>query len=186
MAEQDALGDAKFGGGLFLSDFPAKIRVLTVDPMVYNDNFGNTKYAFIVFNIEDNKVQILDKTAGFPKRFQEIHLDSDYGNDVRGIDLKITTNGAQGKEIRYTINPLGEPKALTQEQLKVIKEAAINLEDVIKKKNPGALRLSEINGGKKLGPALNDQPIEPSKKADDDITIEDIGDEPIDLDDIPF
>jgi single-strand DNA-binding protein len=41
------------------------------------------------------------------------------------------------------------------------------------------------NGGGASAPAAADKP-KPSKKAKDDVVIEDIGDEPINLDDIPF
>lgn len=184
MAEQDALSGGNFGSGLFLSEFPAKIRVLTVDPLVYNDSFGNTKYAFIVHNIDSNKPQILDKGAGFAQRFKEIHLDEDFGGNIRGIDLKVTTNGAQGKEIRYTITPIGTPHQLTNDQ---IKEAAkIDLEAVIKKKNPNALRLSEINAGAAVPPSVNDQAPEPSDPNPTAPPIENLNGEPINLDDIPF
>lgn len=186
MAEQDALSGAKFGSNLYLTDFPVKIRVLTRDPMVYNDNFANTKYAFVVFNVDEQKVQILDKTSGFPRRFQEINSDPDFGGDIRGIDVKVTTNGKQGKETRYNITPLTPPAPLTEVQKQIIVDAAIDLEGIIKKHNPGALRLSEVNAGKKLGPANVDMPVEPNTTTSDDIVIEDIGDNPIDLNDIPF
>jgi hypothetical protein len=193
MAEQDALSDAKFGSNLFLKDFPVKIRVLTRDPMVYNDNYANTKYAFVVYNLEDDQVQILDKTGGFAKRFQEINADEDFGGDLRKINIKITTNDLSGKEIRYTLTPVGTPSDLTEEQKKIIKDSKIDLDKVIKKKNPGAIRLSEVNQGKKPGPAAgenegdDEEDVKPSKDvAPEDVVIEDIGDEPINLDDIPF
>jgi hypothetical protein len=185
MAETDALKDANFGSGLFLNEFPAKVRVLTLDPLVYNDQYGNTKYAFVVFNLDLNKVQIIDKTSGFANRFKEIHLDEDFGGDIRKLDLKITTNGKQGIEIRYNIVPIGDPKDLTQDQLKVIKDANVDLEAIIKKKAPGALRLSEVNAGQKPGGV--EDGTEPADTAkEEDVVIEDIGDEPINLDDIPF
>lgn len=185
MAEQDALSGGNFGSDLFLSEFPAKFRVLTVDPLVYRDSFGNTKYSFIVYNTDKEKPQILDKGPGFAQRFKEIHLDPDFGSNIRGIDVKVTTNGKQGKEIRYTIVGLGAPYQLTNDQ---IKEAAkIDLEAVIKKKNPSALRLSEINSGAKLPDAPDETPPEPSfDPATANPAIEDMGGEPINLDDIPF
>lgn len=182
MTEQDALSDAKFGGGLYLKDFPAKIRVLTRDPMVYVDGFANTKYVFAVFNLEEDKVQLLDKGPGFAQRFQEINSDEDFGGDVRQNDLKVTTNGKSGIEIRYTITPVGSPAELTEEQKTIIKEQGFDLAEKVQKNNPGALRLSEVNAGKK--PAAS-QSVEPTR-TEDDITIEDIGDEPINLADIPF
>lgn len=185
--EKDALSGAKFDSGLYLKDFPVKIRVLTRDPMVYNDNFGNTKYVFAVFNLDEEKVQILDKTGGFPKRFQEINSDEDFGGDLRKVDLKITTNGKQGKEIRYNITPIGKPDDLTKKQVATIMEQGFDLSERVKKNNPGAVRLSEVNAGKKPGPATGDQSLEPNETTED-ITIEDVTDDngEIDVSKIPF
>ena len=182
MSENDALSQGKFGSDLFLSDFPAKIRVLTLDPMVYVDQYANTRYAFVVYNIGEDKVQILNKTPGFARRFQEIHTDIDFGCDIRKMDIKITTNGKEGKEIRYTITPIGEPKDLTQDKLKIVKESNVDLEKIIKKNAPNALRLSEVNAGQKIA----ETEVEQSEPIEEDTVIEDIGDEPINLDEIPF
>lgn len=180
MADTDALRAAKFSTGLFLKDFPAKIRVLTTDPMVYMDKFGGTKYAFVVFNLNENKVQILSQGPGFASRFQEIHSDEDFGANIQTIDLKITTNGKSGIEVRYTIAPVGSPYSLSKEQLASIVNSNINLEEAIKKNSPNAVRLSEINAGKEVPQA---DEVEP--EATQDVVIEDI-DEPINLDGIPF
>lgn len=186
MTETDALSAAKIGGGgLFVSDFPAKLRILTLDPMVYNSSYQgtvSTKYAFIVYNLDTDQVQILNKGPSFAKRFQEIHGDQDFGANLREIDLKVTTNGKEGtKEVRYTVTPIGSPKKLTQEQLKVVKEANVDLEAIIKKNNPGAIRLSEANAGTEIP----DSEETSSSTADEEVTIEDLG-ETINLDDIPF
>lgn len=181
MAETDALSKAKFGGGLWLSDFPCKIRVLTRDPMVYNNSFGNTQYAFAVYNVDTKQVQILNKGPGFAQRFQEINADQDFGGDIRKIDLKITTNGQSGINVRYTITPIGEPSELSAEATKVIVANGFDLAEKIQKNNPGAVRLSEINEGAIIPQAESSPPDAP-----EDVVIEDIGDEPINLDDIPF
>jgi hypothetical protein len=178
MSEVDALSQARFGDSLFLNDFPTKIRVLTLDPMVYVDKYANTRYAFVVFNLNEDKVQVLNKSASFPRRFQEIHTDDDFGRDIRKIDLKIATNGLQGTDIRYTITPIGMPHDLTQEQLRVIKDTAIDLQTLIRKIAPNALRLSEINSGKQVK-----SEVEPEDTAIvDDIELG----KPVDLSEIPF
>lgn len=182
MADQDALSGARFGGGGWLKEFPAKVRILTLDPMVYNNNFGQTKYAFIVFNLDEDKVQIFDTTPGNASRFKEIHMDEDYGANLRAIDVKIKTNGKSGINIRYTVETVGVPHNLTPEQMRIIYDAHIDLEKIVTKNNPGAVRLSEVNAGKKPGASLGrDNTLEP-----EDTVIEDIGDEPINLDNIPF
>src|ERR1019366_2227536 len=120
MAETDALAGAKFGGGLYLKDFPAKDRVLTRDPMVYN-RFGNTYYAFAVYNLDLKKVQVLAKGPGFAKRFQELNSE-DFGGDVRKLDIKITTNGQSGLNVRYTIDHIGLASDIKKEDAEIIKE----------------------------------------------------------------
>lgn len=183
MAEQDALGAAKFGNGLYVKDFPVKLRVLTRDPMVYNSDYKgqpSTHYVFVVYNFDTQSVQVLDKGAGTVQQLQEINADPDYGSDLRGIDVKIKTNGESGKNIRYIVNPIGEPHELTKEEVKRIYEAALDLEKTVKRNNPGAIRLSEVNAGKQ--PTGDDEANGPTTEP----TIEDVGDEPISLDDIPF
>lgn len=172
MSDIDALRDAKpAGGGLFLSEFPAKIRVLTLDPRLSRDNYGNTRYAFVVWCYDDNKPHILNKGPSFYNRFIEIHNDDDFGANLRRIDVKITVSG-KGKETRYTITPVGQPGDLSNE---LIKEAAeINLDAVIK----NGVRLSEVNNGKKV-PSSD---IEPGQ-SDEDYPE---SDEPTNPEDIPF
>lgn len=183
MAEVDALSAAKFGGGQYLTDFPCKIRVLTRDPMVYVDKFANTRYAFAVYDIENEKVLILNKGAGFAKRFAEINADADFGADVRRVDLKITTNGKPGIEVRYSITPVGSPSDLPANIVKDIMAQGFDLAEVIKKNNPNALRLSAINNGAKV----KEPDLEPSLEPSDTL---DVGtgdpEEEIDLSSIPF
>lgn len=183
MGEVDALSGAKFGNGLFLTDFPVKIRVLTLDPLVHTDNYNNTRYAFVVLNLDENRVQVLDKGPGFAQAFQGIHTDADFGGDVRKIDVKIKTNGKSGKETRYDINAVGVPSELTQEQIKIVYEAKVDLDAIIKKNSPNAIRLSELNAGAKV-PDAQDEAA--SVETVDDVVIEDIDDKPINLDDLPF
>lgn len=186
MDDNDALSGAKFGDSLFVKDFPVKVRVLTLDPLVHTDDYANTRYAFVVLNLDENRVQILDKGPGFASAFQSIHTDEDLsGGNVRDIDIKIKTNGESGKKTRYEFNTVGIPKPLTEAQLKTIKEADVDLDKIIKKNSPNALRLSEINGGKKLAPATPTAEDD-SRGVGDDVIIEDVGDAPINLDDIPF
>lgn len=168
--ENDALSVATFGGGLFLTEFPAKVRVLTLDPVVSMDNYGNTRYAFVVWCFDDNRPHILNKGPSFAKRFQEIHMDEDFGGDIRKVDVKITTTG-KGKDTRYTITPFGAPYDLTNEQIK--EAAAINLNSVIK----NGIRLSEANQGKKV----------PSVEVEPDDTVYEVSDgDPVNISDIPF
>lgn len=179
--ELDALSVGKFGNSLYLKEFPAKIRVLTRDPMVYN-NFGNTYYAFAVYNLETKRVQILAKGPGFARRFQELNSE-DFGGDVRKLDIRISTNGKNGLNVRYSIDAIGAPSDMPQEVIKEIMDNGFDLAEKVKKSNPGALRLSEINAGAKL--PESDEGLQPNATTED-VVIEDIGDQVINLNDIPF
>lgn len=172
MAEIDALRDAQpvKGGGLFLSEFPARIRVLTTNPIVSKDNYGNTRYAYVVWCLDDNKPHVINKGPSVHNQFLAIHQDPDYGSDIRKIDLKIVVSG-KGKETRYTVNPLPETKELTNEQIK--QAAEVNLDNVIK----NGIRLSEFNQGEKV-PSSDTEP--------EDTVYEVTGDEDINPDGIPF
>lgn len=174
MDEVDAMRGAKpaNGGGLFLTDFPAKIRVFTLDPLLAQDKFGNTRYAFVVWHFDEDKPKILNKGPSFYNRFLAIHNDEDWGADIRKIDIKITAEGS-GKDTRYSISPLPKSESLTNDQ---IREAAkIRLEDVIK----NGVRLSEINKGARV----------PTIQLEPEFTQSDAGEmdgAEVNLNDIPF
>lgn len=198
----DALSSFDFNkvssGGLYLKfeeGKAVKLRVLTTDPLVYLDKFGNTRFAFVVYNLTDGQAQILQATAGMARRIGELHVDADYGANIQKIDIKITPSGS-GKERRYAVDPLTmNIVPLTQEQLK--EAAGINLEDKIAKNAPLAQRMSfydqeKFNSTKKKLVDENDEEALTKQAFDDaasvgkDEVVEDIGDEPINLDDIPF
>lgn len=174
MSDTDALSNASFGNSSYLRDFPVKIRVLTLDPIIHTDKFGNTRYAFIVWNQDLDMPQILDKGPGFAQRFKEIHQDADFGGNLRNIDLKITTNGKSGMETRYTITPIGTPAPLEAHKLKAAGEISLS------EKIENGIRLSEYNNGTKV--PVNDQ----APLTVNDTVAEVTGDEEINLDDIPF
>lgn len=174
------------------SEGAVKLKVLTTDPLVHGDKFGNTRYAFVVWDINEEQPKILDKGYSIFGRIRDIHLDPDFGEDIRKLDIKISATG-EGKETRYSVDVLPSKTELTTEQ---IKEAAkLELEKIIE----WGIRLSEINEGKEMPVNQNAKVDEDegegyakakatARKIDgkEDVVIEDIGDEPINLDDIPF
>lgn len=170
----DAFRDFKpenSGGGLFVKideDNPVKLRVLTVDPLInVDETYGATRFAFVVYNFTEGKAQILNKGWSIAGELQKIHLDEDFGADIQKVDVKITATGS-GKETRYSVNPLPNAQKLTDEQLAEVIE--IDLEKVIK----NGTRMSEVNAGKKSYPKAKE------------VVIEDIPDEEVNLDEIPF
>lgn len=213
MAEADALSKFDFskvtGGGLFLKFVPGDpvvVRVLTVDPIVTNESYEDkrtgdkivaTKFSFVVYNWSEKKAQILKATPNTAKQIGELHTDVDFGADIRKIDLKITPPNA-GEIKAYDIQVLPQAKELTKD---IIREcAAIKLDEKVE-----GDRMSLYERGE---PIKQEEPEEaPYQEESDalhgiakaratadkikkgekvDTVVEDIGDEPMDLDDIPF
>lgn len=177
MSNNDPLSNYNFGGGgsgLFLSEFPAKVRVLTTDPVVHmEEKYGTTKFAFVVWNHDLGKAQILDRGSSVAKAIQELHNDEDYGANIQKIDVKITTTG-EGKDTRYAVTPL--PKAIELSTAQIQEAAAIDLTEKIK----NGVRLSQASE-KQSHKAMPQSTV--TDAAYDNTDIE--GD-PIDLAEIPF
>lgn len=196
MAEQDSLSGFDFDSvskpGKFLkfqAGKPVTVRVLTKDPVVQERVFEgdgetniSTKFCFIVWNFTDEKAQIMSVGPSIGKTLQSVAKDEDFGANLQKCDIKISPEG-EGKARVYTVNVLrhsGNEKSLTQAMIDEAK--LINLDTDVKD-NKG--RLSEFTPStKKPEPAPAPQPT--VKPKEEDVVIEDIGDEPINLDDIPF
>lgn len=206
----DALASFDFnqvsgGGNIYLkfeAGKPLYLRVLTTDPLVYMDKFGNTRFAFIVYNFTEGCAQILQATPSVAKRIGEIHVDEDFGADIKKVDIKITPTGA-GLERRYSIDVL--PKAETLTNAQITEARGIDLEERISKNATLAQRMSfydqeKFNNARKHfedeGEAEEaarsgyDQAkaqadaLRPDEELDEVIDVN--TDEPINLDDIPF
>lgn len=179
----DPLADFNFSSsdGLFVSfksGEPVKLRVLTKDPLVSIDKFGNTRFAFVVWNYNLGKAQILNRGASIAKELQALHLDEDFGANIQKIDVKITATG-EGKETRYSVQGLQNSANLKSDALEEAKQ--IDLPAVIK----NGIRMSELNKGEKLPEVETES--EKTVVTDAEPVIEDINDdEEINLDDIPF
>lgn len=212
MAEQDALSKFDFDQiskpGMFLkfqAGKPVTLRVLTTNPVIQQQEFKDSdtgeislsnKFCFIVYNFTDGKAQILSATPAMARKIGELHVDPDFGANIRNIDIKISPTGEK-LERRYDIQVLPQPKELTNA---MVKEAqGIDLDEVVDKGS----RMSIWEKPKEPGVAVGSSGSEPATGHDqaaaqanklrpapapapDDVVIQDIGDEPINLDDIPF
>lgn len=127
----------------FEADKPVKVRVVTTDPYINKDKFGNTKFSFVVWNWTADKPQIISKGWGLAKSFQELDSDEDYGADITKLDIKITPTG-EGLERRYSVIPLPKAGTLTDEQWEALH--AIDLEKII----GDGLYASQYNQGERL------------------------------------
>lgn len=147
MAEADALSKFDFGSvtsGIFLkfeAGKPLTIRVLTTDPVVYQNEFEDketgemtltTKFAFIVYNFTDGRAQILQATPNMAKKIGELHTDPDFGANIREIDIKISPTGEKLMR-RYDIQVLPKATEMTAAQINEAKE--IDLDEKMKDKH---------------------------------------------------
>lgn len=192
MAETDALSTFDFskvsgGAGLFLkfkAGEPVTLRVLTTDPVVRSVEYRNketdevesisTKFAFVVYNFTAGKAQILDASAAMARKIGELHTDPDFGANIKKVDIKISPTGEK-LERRYDIQVLPKANTLTNEMIKEAQK--INLDEAVE---GDRMSFYESNPGHEAAKATT------ASIKGEDVVIEDIGDEPINLDDIPF
>lgn len=143
-------------GGSFIKEFPAKMRVLSTDPLVSLDNYGGTKFAFPVWSFDNSKAMILNKGSSIVKSIQQIDSDEDYGADITKVDIKVTATG-EGKETRYTVQVLPKTQELTDEQIAQVEELDKGMKKIIK----NGVRASSYNKGEEL--KSSDEEYEPEE-----------------------
>lgn len=209
MAEQDSLSGFDFNKvskpGKFLkfeAGRPVTVRVLTKDPVLQQREFTDKKtgeinlslkFCFIVWNFTEERAQILSAGPNMAKTFQRIGTDIDFGQNLQKCDIKISPEGEM-LDRTYDINVLrhsGSEKPITTAM--VDEARAIDL-DVDVQDNKGRLSKFEPNGVKPGAVAAPSDGVDSIPEDDEDqtppanpdVVIEDIGDEPINLDDIPF
>jgi hypothetical protein len=210
MAEQDSLSDFDFNKvskpGKFLkfeAGKPITVRILTKDPVVQQREFTDkktgdinlrTSFCFIVWNFTDERAQILSAGPSMARTFQTIGKDEDFGANLQKCDIKISPEGEMLNRA-YDINVLrhsGSEKQLTTTMVDEARQ--IDLDNDVQD-NRGRLSSWEPSGVKPGAKAtasqdgVDDAPEDDGNQdppANPDVVIEDIGDEPINLDDIPF
>lgn len=202
MAETDSLSNFDFDKiskpGKFLkfeAGKPVTIRILTKDPVVQVREFKkgdqitlNTKLCFIVWNFTYECAQILSAGPSMGKTFQRIATDPDFGSNLQKCDIKISPEGEM-LERTYDINVLrhsGNEKQLTKAMIEEAQQ--LNLDKDITDGNRGRLSKWQPEPAKAgddsyQAPQYDNQ--DQSQRVPDQV-FEDIGDEPINLDDIPF
>lgn len=156
----DPLASLKFNessdGSLFVEikeGSPVKLRVISVDPYISRDRFGNTKFGFIVWDFNENRPKVLNKGSSIAKAIQQLHMDEDYGSDITKVDIKISATGEK-KDTRYAINVLPKVTDITEEQFNKCYE--LKLDAIIK----NGVFASEYNEGKKIPEVTGAEPDE--------------------------
>lgn len=195
MAEQDALAsfdmDQFAKPSIYLKFEPGKpvtVRVLTIDPIVYNNSFEDkrkgetvvqTKFAWIVFNFSLGKAQVMQTTPNLAKKLQELHVDPDFGANIRNIDLKITPPEA-GTIAAYEVQVLPKAQAMSNEQIRAA--MSLDLDKLFEDKN--GMRINSYDPKKFKSADLDDGGAQSTGEGEDTTLLDDS--EPINLDDIPF
>lgn len=195
----DSLSNFKSKGGLYLrfqNGDEVRLRILTIDPLVSESSWENndgetvvsTKYAFIVWNWDENKAQIVQVGPGLVKRFKQIHTSKNFG-DIRKLDIVISATG-ESLQRRYDVQVAQTNGTLSRDM--VNEAATIKLEDNIQDIKG---RLSELEGDSEDSasqdediPVVEDQPksgYEKAKEVRDKLGGEDLP-EDFDLSSIPF
>ena len=150
------------GGGLFLKlndGDQVKIRIAE-EPVVYIDKWGNTRYAWAVYNHETKTGQVFQQSVTGYRSIAALAQDEDWG-DPSGYDIKVSREGSTQKNTRYHMSPVPNGKPLTEEQ-----KAEVEKVD-IKKAIPNGISLSEAAKGK--------EPEPPAEQEDNDESSIDMG-----------
>lgn len=195
------------GGGLFLKLADGeeyKVRIFSL-PVIFENEFKmgeeinlSTRFGFIVWNHDLDKAQIwITNAATYGQQISPLLEDDEYG-DWREYDVKIKRTGEKA-QTRYHIRPGIKRSELTKEQL-----SACNKIDIIAaiKKSDSASKvmwLSEyreleekvkegdgIDKARATASRIKNKPEAVAANEGEDEVVEDIGDEPINMDDIPF
>jgi hypothetical protein len=164
-------------GGLFLklNDGDSfRLRILG-EPVVFENEYEgklSTRYGWPVYNHDAEAQQILQGGATVYNAIAELATDDDWG-DPSEYDVKVGRKGSGLNDTKYSVTPMNK----SQEVPKDLED--LDLVAVISKSefSHNVQLLSErINGAK---PAA--KPAKDNLPKDDEVT-----DEPIDLDEIPF
>ncbi len=167
------------GSGSYLKfedNKPVRVRIVS-DPVIFDSLYegrASTKYAFLVFNIDDKEVQIMQLPKGGFRSLQAIAADEDYGNPMENsYDLKITRTG-QKQQTKYNTVPVSAKYELGDDDKEMIDDI-----DLVE-------RLSASPNSDRVAWLLDEVDGKRPKEAKKDLVIEDIDDEPINLDDLPM
>lgn len=128
----------------------------------------STRYAWLIYNHEDNKAQVLKQSGTFFSSLAALAKDPDYGNPT-GYDVKITRAGT-GTDTKYTIVPTKSTIELTPEML----EAVAGLDIVKDSIEPTIVPLSQY---RKQG-----NKFETATTASGDVILKDLPDDKADID----
>lgn len=181
-------------GGMFLKfadGDTCKVRLASL-PVIFQNSFEDqktgevklsTQFGFLVYNHDLEKAQIwITNGATYGQQIAPLLEDDEYG-DWREYNVKITRTGEKA-QTRYSVRPSVKHYELSADQQK-----AIEAIDIIAKIGAGrgasqVMWLSEYRELEEQGKQRAAQ--DAGAASQEEIVDNDVGDEPINLDDIPF
>jgi hypothetical protein len=204
------------GAFLKLSDGEeVKVRITSL-PVIFENTFKigeeislSTRFGFVVWNHDLGKAQIwVTNSATYGQQISPLLEDDEYG-DWREYDVKIKRTGEKA-QTRYNLRPGVKRYELTEEQLKSCE--SIDILAFIKKSDSASKVMwlsdyrelqeeakrsqdsSGLNKARKTADKIKQKAVAPNEGEGEDeepddpdeVVDEDIGDEPINLDEIPF
>lgn len=169
------------GGGSYYKFEDGKTLVCRIvsDPAIFEEIYegrASTKYGFLIYNIDEQEVQIMKLPKTGYRSLAAIAADPDYGNPMENdYVLKITRTG-QKQQTKYNVVPSPKKFELTEEVTEQIGE--INLID----------RLAASDYTENVAWLFDEIDHKRPKTVvtPRDTVVEDIDEEPINLDDIPY
>lgn len=185
--------EPEISAGKYFKPEDGKIYSLRVasEPVIFDNVFNgpkgtqiSTRYAWIVYNYTTKLAQIWQLPPTGYKKIRELAMNPKWGDPTSGkYDLDYKRTGTS-LDTEHSIIPVPGEGALTEDQQKEVDGIDL-LESISAGK--GAERVQWLKDAMKGRPArekAEDEAMQGGKT--DDVVIEDIGDEPINLDDIPF
>lgn len=169
------------GGGVYFKPedgVQVRFRIMS-EPVVFDSEYqGNlsTRYAWVMYNLDEEVAQVVVLPVTAYRQVAELGADEDWGDPLENpYNIKLTRRGT-GKETKWSVNPSLAKEALPEGAETEVK--GLSLIDLVSA-SPSASRVEWLRDVVTQG-----KRGEGAKKKD--AVIEDIGDEPINLDDIPF
>jgi hypothetical protein len=164
--------------GAFLKPEDGKVYGLRImgEPVVFENEFKgrvSTRYAWPVWNYDDNKAQILQMPVTGFKSLAEFARDDAWGDPTQ-YDIKYKRTGT-GTDTRHAILPNPRSIGVAMPEEAIEESGKLDLLKIIK----GSILVSDAAKGKAVPKAQPNQEPEPD-------TVHDVDDEPVNLDDIPF
>lgn len=180
----------------------AKIRITSL-PVIFQNEFKmgdevtlSTKFAFVIWNHDAGKAQVWETNgATYAQQIKPLlnPVDDDQESDWRKFDIRITRTGEKA-QTRYNIKAGTKVYDLDDDQLEAV--AAIDIIATLNKSDgkTQVMWLSQWREleeeAKKKSKTIIKETVDTIKPAKPDVVVEpteeELGDEPINLDDIPF